>query len=137
MPLSNFVPRGFGFVHHSIANLYHEVPNLSITIRNFFIAVGDGVVPRAVGGGARLRRGQRLRRARVTHTGGRGGAVGQSGGREHSHGRHGCVYRACMTHPVNKSLDFYIKIHGHEIIIEVHIVGFDLVNSQPNILMKG
>jgi hypothetical protein len=39
VPLSNFVPRGFGFVHHSIAILYHEVPNLSITIRNFFIAV--------------------------------------------------------------------------------------------------
>jgi hypothetical protein len=30
---------GFGFVHHSIATLYHEVPILSITIRNFFIAV--------------------------------------------------------------------------------------------------
>jgi hypothetical protein len=27
VPLSNFVPRGFGFVHHSIAILYHEVPN--------------------------------------------------------------------------------------------------------------
>jgi hypothetical protein len=39
VPLSNFVPRGFGFVHHSIAILYHQVPNLSITIRNFFIAV--------------------------------------------------------------------------------------------------
>ena len=39
MPLSNLVPRGFGFVHHSIAILYHQVPNLSITIRNFFIAV--------------------------------------------------------------------------------------------------
>jgi hypothetical protein len=39
VPLSNFVPRGFGFVHHSIAILYHEVPNLSLTIRNFFIAV--------------------------------------------------------------------------------------------------
>jgi hypothetical protein len=25
VPLSNFVPRGFGFVHHS-AILYHEVP---------------------------------------------------------------------------------------------------------------
>jgi hypothetical protein len=25
VPLSNFVPRGFGFVHHSIAILYHEV----------------------------------------------------------------------------------------------------------------
>jgi hypothetical protein len=40
VPLSNFVPRGFGFVHHSIAILYHEVPNPNITIRNFFIAVG-------------------------------------------------------------------------------------------------
>jgi hypothetical protein len=39
VPLSNFVRRGFGFVHHSIAILYHEVPNHSITIRNFFIAV--------------------------------------------------------------------------------------------------
>jgi hypothetical protein len=27
VPLSNFVPRGFGFVHHSIAILNHEVPN--------------------------------------------------------------------------------------------------------------
>jgi hypothetical protein len=39
VPLSNFVPRGFGFVHHSIAILYHEVPNPNLTIRNFFIAV--------------------------------------------------------------------------------------------------
>jgi hypothetical protein len=39
VPLSNFVPRGFGFVHHSIAILYHQVSNLSITIRNFCIAV--------------------------------------------------------------------------------------------------
>jgi hypothetical protein len=39
--VSNFVPRGFGFVYHSIAILYHQVPNLSITIRHFFIAVGD------------------------------------------------------------------------------------------------
>ena len=39
MPLSNFVPRGFGFVHHSIAILYHEVPNPNLTIRNFCIAV--------------------------------------------------------------------------------------------------
>jgi hypothetical protein len=38
VPLSNFAPRDFGFVHHSIAILFHEVPNLSITIRNFFIA---------------------------------------------------------------------------------------------------
>jgi hypothetical protein len=40
VPLSNFVPRGFGFVHHSIAILYHEVPNPNLTIRNFCIAVG-------------------------------------------------------------------------------------------------
>jgi hypothetical protein len=39
VPLSNFVQRGFGFVHHSIAILYHQVPNPNITIRNFFIAV--------------------------------------------------------------------------------------------------
>jgi hypothetical protein len=28
VPLSNFVQRGFGFVHHSIAILYHEVQTL-------------------------------------------------------------------------------------------------------------
>jgi hypothetical protein len=28
-----------GFVYHSIAILYHQVPNPNITIRNFFIAV--------------------------------------------------------------------------------------------------
>jgi hypothetical protein len=28
-----------GFVHHSIAILYHQVPNPNITIRNFCIAV--------------------------------------------------------------------------------------------------
>jgi hypothetical protein len=39
VPLSNFVQRGFGFVHHSIAILYHQVPNPNITIRNFFVAV--------------------------------------------------------------------------------------------------
>jgi hypothetical protein len=36
------VPRGFGFVHHSIAIFCRAVPNLrsiSITIRHFFIAV--------------------------------------------------------------------------------------------------
>jgi hypothetical protein len=33
------VLRGLGIVNHSIAILYHEVPNLSITIRNFYIAV--------------------------------------------------------------------------------------------------
>jgi hypothetical protein len=37
--LSNFALRGFGFVHQSMAILYHEVPNPNITIRNFFIAV--------------------------------------------------------------------------------------------------
>jgi hypothetical protein len=44
VPLSNFVPRGFGLVHHSIAILYHEVPNPNITIRNFFIAVPQPAV---------------------------------------------------------------------------------------------
>jgi hypothetical protein len=34
-----FVPRSFGFVHHSIAILYHEVPNPNMTIRDFLIAV--------------------------------------------------------------------------------------------------
>jgi hypothetical protein len=29
----------FGFVYHSIAILHHEVPNPSLTIRNFCIAV--------------------------------------------------------------------------------------------------
>jgi hypothetical protein len=33
------VPRGFGFVHHSRAIFCRAAPNLSITIRNFFIAV--------------------------------------------------------------------------------------------------
>jgi hypothetical protein len=37
-----WVPRGFGFVHHPIAILYHQVPNANLTIRNFFIAVGGG-----------------------------------------------------------------------------------------------
>jgi hypothetical protein len=49
VPLSNFVPRGFGFVHHSIAILDHEVPNPNLTIRNFLIAVGA-----SGGGGARV-----------------------------------------------------------------------------------
>jgi hypothetical protein len=43
VPLYKFVPRGFEFVHHSIAILYIEVPNPNITIRNFFIAVRGGV----------------------------------------------------------------------------------------------
>jgi hypothetical protein len=41
VPLSNFVPRGFGFAHHSIAILYHEVPNPNLTIRHFSIAVSQ------------------------------------------------------------------------------------------------
>jgi hypothetical protein len=45
VPLSNFVPRGFGFVHHSIAIPYHEVPNPNLTIRNFFIAVPQHLRP--------------------------------------------------------------------------------------------
>ena len=44
MPLSNFVPGGFGFVHHSIAILYHEVPDPTITIRNFFVAVHSSLI---------------------------------------------------------------------------------------------
>jgi hypothetical protein len=43
VPLSNFVPRGFGFVHHSIAILDDEVPNPNITVRNFLIAVTRAV----------------------------------------------------------------------------------------------
>ena len=39
MPLSNFVPRDFGFVHHSIAIL--QVPNPNLTIRNFFSSLYD------------------------------------------------------------------------------------------------
>jgi hypothetical protein len=35
VPLSNFAPRGFGFVHHSIAILYHEMPNPTLTIPLF------------------------------------------------------------------------------------------------------
>jgi hypothetical protein len=54
-PLSNFAPRGFGFVYHSIAILYHAVPNLSLTIRNFLVAVHGQ--PRARRGVLRLGRG--------------------------------------------------------------------------------
>jgi hypothetical protein len=46
VPLSNFVPRGFGFVHHSIAILDHEVRNPNLTIRNFYIAVARATTPR-------------------------------------------------------------------------------------------
>jgi hypothetical protein len=48
VPLSRFVPRGFGFVHHSIAILYHEVPNPDLTIRHFWIAVGGHAAHRRV-----------------------------------------------------------------------------------------
>jgi hypothetical protein len=43
VPLSNFVPRGFGFVHHSIAILYHEVPNPTLTIRDFSSQYAGGL----------------------------------------------------------------------------------------------
>jgi hypothetical protein len=39
VPLSNFVPRGFGFVYHSRTSVCRAVPKPNITIRNFFIAV--------------------------------------------------------------------------------------------------
>jgi hypothetical protein len=29
------VPRDFGFVHHSIAILYHEVPNIKVLVSRF------------------------------------------------------------------------------------------------------
>jgi hypothetical protein len=45
VPLSRFVPRGFGFVHHSIAILYHEVRNPNLTIRSCFIAVRRAGAP--------------------------------------------------------------------------------------------
>jgi hypothetical protein len=49
VPLSIFVPRGFGFAHHSIAILYHQVPNPNLTIRNFFIAVWGPAAAAAAG----------------------------------------------------------------------------------------
>jgi hypothetical protein len=72
LPLSNFVPRGFGFVHHSIAIFYHQVPNPNLTIRNFFIAVSPW--PRARGPTpGRARSTCRRRRARAGSR--RGGAA--------------------------------------------------------------
>jgi hypothetical protein len=59
VPLSNFAPRGFGFVHHSIAILDHEVPNLSITISPLLhrsTAAKASVVP----AGAQLGAGEKL-----------------------------------------------------------------------------
>ena len=38
MPLSDFVPRGFGIVHHSIATLYHQVPNANTVSRIAYFA---------------------------------------------------------------------------------------------------
>jgi hypothetical protein len=48
VPLSNFAPRGFGFVHHSIAIFYHEVPTPNLTIRNFFSSLQGGEPTRAL-----------------------------------------------------------------------------------------
>jgi hypothetical protein len=59
VPLFNFEPRGFGFGHHSIAILYHEVPNPNITIRNFFIAVCSLCLPRREVGGQSAASGHR------------------------------------------------------------------------------
>jgi hypothetical protein len=46
VPLSNFCAEGFWIRHHLIAILYHDVPNPSLTIRNFFhrctARAGDG-----------------------------------------------------------------------------------------------
>ena len=65
MPPSNSVPRVFGFVHHSVAILYHEVPNPNLTIRNFCIAVGGrkthpAALAEALLEQARVARGQRV-----------------------------------------------------------------------------
>ena len=43
LTLSNYAPRGFGFVHHSRAFLYPQVPNPNLTIRNFCIVCMTGV----------------------------------------------------------------------------------------------
>jgi hypothetical protein len=73
VPLSNFVPRGFGFVDQSIAILDHEVPNPNLTIRDFSIAAHlllramSRVAVVAVLRGA-VRRRQLIRRPLQTHT---------------------------------------------------------------------
>ena len=51
VPLSNFAPRGFGFAHHSIATLYHEVPNLISRFATF--ASQYTAAPSAARGAAR------------------------------------------------------------------------------------
>jgi hypothetical protein len=62
------LPRGFGFVHHSRAILYHEVPNPNITIRNFLIAVRARGGVRLVGEPGGRRGGQAAARdARRAH----------------------------------------------------------------------
>ena len=74
MPLSNFEPRGFGFVHHSIATLYHEVPNPNLTIRNCFIAVRRAI--RGAAAAAAAERERERERVRVRSSG-RGAAAGE------------------------------------------------------------
>jgi hypothetical protein len=51
VPLSNFVPRGFGFVHHSIAILCHESAHPYISIRTFCVAVCGLALPLTAHGG--------------------------------------------------------------------------------------
>jgi hypothetical protein len=88
VPLSNFVPRGFGLVHHSIAILNHQVPNPKFTIRNFLIAVRGGerdrrgrreLPPR----GARALHGEAVRREKAAPRRAAGGAAGAGGARAH------------------------------------------------------
>jgi hypothetical protein len=79
VPLSYFVPMGLGFVHHSIAFLYHEVPRTYLTIRDSFIAVGGGA-GRAQQGGVPQRRRERVRE---------GDAAPQDAGGARQHAHHG------------------------------------------------
>ena len=44
--------RGFGFVHHSRTLFCRAVPNPNITIRNFFVAVGEPLAAGARAGEA-------------------------------------------------------------------------------------
>ena len=83
MPLSNFVPRGFGFIHHSIAILYHQVPNPNITIRNFVVAAGRRPLRLPHGPGGRRRAVDRepLRQVGPRRVPGRGGPAPVSEGR--------------------------------------------------------
>jgi hypothetical protein len=45
LDLSRFVPRGFGFVHHSRTLFCRAVPNLNLTTRTFFAAVEEPPAP--------------------------------------------------------------------------------------------